>query len=41
MIDRNALTPNGWGGMGVERPPLPPIQINPETTHTNPEPTHA
>ena len=21
----NELTPSGWGGMGVERPPLPPI----------------
>ena len=41
MINANPLRPNAWGGMGAERPPLPPIQINPETTHTNPEPTHA
>ncbi len=50
MTDLQALTPNGWGGMGAERPPLPPISNkwpplppipnNPETTQTNPEPKH-
>ena len=27
MKNANLLTPNGWRGMGAERPPLPPISI--------------